>query len=291
MNKMTDDERKVYQLIRQHYLVQFLPLHEMDITEATFDIGGQLFRTRGDTVIVSGWKVLFSTGKDESASIGKDDSLGESLPSMVKGSQCQVNEATLRMSQTQPPAHFTEGTLIAAMKNAAAFVSDPQLKKVLKENAGLGTEATRAGVLDTLFKRGYLTKKGKCIHATQIASELIAALPTALTNPGLTALWEQALDDIAQGQATLSDFMDRQVQWTQYLVEQVQAQKVVITPLPSLPCPVCGGVTRQRQGKNGIFWGCIKYPECNGIVSTADGERKNRTTKRKKVLMKSAMTR
>ncbi|MBS9441252.1 DNA topoisomerase III [Photorhabdus heterorhabditis] len=290
MNKMTDDERKVYQLIRQHYLVQFLPLHEMDITEVTFDIGGQLFRTRGNVVIVPGWKVLFSAGKDESTSIGKDDSLGESLPSMVKGSQCQVNEATLRMLQTQPPAHFTEGTLIAAMKNAAAFVSDPQLKKVLKDNAGLGTEATRAGVLDTLFKRGYLTKKGKYIHATQIASELIAALPTALTNPGLTALWEQALDDIAQRQAELPDFMARQIQWTQYLMEQVQAQKVVITPPPSLPCPVCGGVTRQRQGKNGVFWGCIKYPECSGVVSTVGGKRKTRSARHKNVPKKPAMT-
>lgn len=62
--------------------------------------------------------------------------------------------------KTSPPKPFTEGTLIAAMKNAASFVSDPKLKKVLRDNAGLGTEATRAAVLETLFKRHYLEKKG-----------------------------------------------------------------------------------------------------------------------------------
>jgi DNA topoisomerase-3 len=65
--------------------------------------------------------------------------------------------------KTSPPPPFTEGTLIAAMKNAASFVSDPKLKKVLRDNAGLGTEATRAGVLETLFSRHYLEKKGKHI--------------------------------------------------------------------------------------------------------------------------------
>ena len=108
---------------------------------------------------------------------------------------------------TSPPAHFTEGTLIAAMKNAASQVSDPKLKKVLRENAGLGTEATRAGVLEVLFARQYLEKSGKHIRSTQRGRELTAALPEALTSPGMTALWEQALDDIAQGRMSLDTFM------------------------------------------------------------------------------------
>ncbi|MCZ5415360.1 DNA topoisomerase, partial [Escherichia coli] len=87
----------------------------------------------------------------------------------------------------------------AAMKNAASQVCDPKLKKVLRENAGLGTEATRAGVLEVLFARQYLEKSGKHIRSTQRGRELTAALPEALTSPGMTALWEQALDDIAQG--------------------------------------------------------------------------------------------
>ncbi len=113
---------------------------------------------------------------------------------------------------TSPPAPFTEGTLIAAMKNAASQVSDPKLKKVLRENAGLGTEATRAGVLEVLFARQYLEKSGKHIRSTQRGRELTTALPEALIQPGMTALWEQALDDIAQGRMSLDTFMGRQQQ-------------------------------------------------------------------------------
>ncbi|WP_302789667.1 DNA topoisomerase, partial [Escherichia coli] len=73
---------------------------------------------------------------------------------------------------------------------------------------------------------GYLQKKGKILLSTPIAGELIDALPTALTNPGMTALWEQALDEIAQGQMTLETFMSRQAQWTGHLVEKGKTQAV-----------------------------------------------------------------
>ncbi|MFP1878530.1 DNA topoisomerase III [Lonsdalea quercina] len=278
LSKLSADELRVYQLIRQHYLAQFLPLHEVDVTEATFNIGGQLFRTRGKVEIVAGWKALFQHEGSES----KEDDDEARLPTLVKGQSCAVAGAELKTLQTKPPAHFTDGTLIAAMKNAAAFVSDPQLKKILKENAGLGTEATRAAILETLFKRGYLEKKGKFLFSTPIAGELIDALPAALTNPGMTALWEQALDEIAQGQMSLETFMSRQAQWTGHLVEKGKTQAVKFTAPPSPPCPVCGGAMRRRAGKKGggAFWGCINYPTCQGIVNI--GTKTNRNGKRYK---------
>ncbi|RAT14013.1 DNA topoisomerase III [Lonsdalea populi] len=279
LSKLSADELRVYQLIRQHYLAQFLPLHEVDVTEATFNIGGQLFRTRGKVEIVAGWKALFQHEGSESK---EDDDDEARLPTLVKGQPCAVAGAELKTLQTKAPAHFTDGTLIAAMKNAAAFVSDPQLKKILKENAGLGTEATRAAILETLFKRGYLEKKGKFLFSTPIAGELIDALPAALTNPGMTALWEQALDEIAQGQMTLETFMSRQAQWTGHLVEKGKTQAVKFTAPPSPPCPVCGGAMRRRAGKkgSGAFWGCINYPTCQGIVNI--GTKTNRNGKRYK---------
>lgn len=279
LSKLSADELRVYQLIRQHYLAQFLPLHEVDVTEATFNIGGQLFRTRGKVEIVAGWKALFQHEGSESKENDDDEAR---LPTLVKEQSCAVASAALKTLQTKPPTHFTDGTLIAAMKNAAAFVSDPQLKKILKENAGLGTEATRAAILETLFKRGYLEKKGKFLFSTPIAGELIDALPAALTNPGMTALWEQALDEIAQGQMTLETFMSRQAQWTGHLVEKGKTQVVKFTAPPSPPCPVCGGAMHRRAGKkgSGAFWGCINYPTCQGIVNI--GAKTNRNGKRYK---------
>ncbi len=160
LSRLSADELKVYQLIRQHYFAQFLPLQESDVTDASFNIGGQLFRARGKVNVVTGWKLLFQKDhQNEQSEDTSDNDADMVLPPLNKGDNCIVNGAAVEDKKTSPPPPFTEGTLIAAMKNAASFVSDPKLKKVLRDNAGLGTEATRAGVLETLFSRHYTEKK------------------------------------------------------------------------------------------------------------------------------------
>ncbi|WP_340617590.1 DNA topoisomerase III [Xenorhabdus entomophaga] len=266
ITRLTTDELKVYQLIRQYYLAQFLPVQETDVTEVTLDIGGQLFQAKGRVNVMTGWKALFT---DEAGESGKEEGKEAdlSLPALNQGDRCQVIEAKIQSLHTKPPAPFTEGTLIAAMKNAASLVSDPQLKQILRESAGLGTEATRAGILDTLFKRQLIERKKKAIHATPLAQELIAGLPAVLTDPGMTALWEQSLEDIAQGKASLAVFMQKQAQWILHLVERGKAQPLHLT-LPKTPeCPNCGGRMRQRQGKTAPFWGCVNYPGCKGMLN------------------------
>lgn len=262
--KMSEQERNVYQLVRLHYLAQFMANHEVDATRVSLNCGGQLFKTSGKVVVVAGWKSLFGKDAEEDADAAGDKAR---LPAMAKGSVCQVTGAEAKSQQTKPAEHYTEGTLIAAMKNAAQFVTDPRLKKILKENAGLGTEATRAGVIETLLKRGFVVKKGKHLLATPIASDLMDMLPAQLKDPGMTALWEQSLDDIAERRMLLDDFMAKQSAWTMQLVAKGRQQTVKITLPPSPPCPICGGTTRQRTGKSGTFWGCISYPDCNGIVN------------------------
>ncbi|EGS9018146.1 DNA topoisomerase III [Salmonella enterica] len=261
LSKLSDDERNVYQLVRLHYLAQFMPLLEVDATEATFNIGGQLFRTRGNVVVKAGWKSLFGKMAD-------DDEKGDEavLPAMQAGQVCQVQGAEQKALQTRPPAPYNDGTLIAAMTNAAAFVTDAALKKVLKENAGIGTEATRAGIIDTLVKRGFLVREKKALRSTPLGRNLVDVLPGTLTNPGLTALWEQMLDEVAAGRVSLDDFMAKQSQWVSQLVAQGKSQPLAMQAPPSPPCPVCGGKTSQRKGKNGSFWGCLNYPDCKGIA-------------------------
>lgn len=262
LSKLSEDELRVYQLVRLHYLAQFMPLMEVDATEATFNIGGQLFRTRGNVVVKAGWKSLFGKMADDD-----DDNSGEAtLPAMQAGQICQVQGAEQKAQQTRPPAPYNDGTLIAAMTNAAAFVTDAALKKVLKENAGIGTEATRAGIIDTLVKRGFLVREKKALRSTPLGRSLVDVLPGTLTNPGLTALWEQMLDEVAAGRVSLADFMAKQSQWVSQLVAQGKSQPLTMQVPPSPPCPVCGGKTSQRKGKSGLFWGCLKYPDCKGIV-------------------------
>ncbi|WP_244590764.1 DNA topoisomerase, partial [Xenorhabdus mauleonii] len=253
MTKLTADELKLYQLIRQYYLSQFLPAQETDVTEVTLNIGGQGFQTKGRVSVATGWKALFAREQDEKQEEKPDENAV--LPALKKEETCQVNGVEIQPRQTRPPAPFTEGTLIAAMKNAAAFIHDPQLKKVLRESSGLGTEATRAGIIEALFNRQLLVRKKKNLHATQLAQELIAGLPDVLTHPGMTALWEQSLDDIAQSRATLDSFMQKQAQWLAHLMEKGKAQPIQFT-LPKPPvCPRCGGTMQKRMGKTTPFWG------------------------------------
>ncbi|HHJ4406352.1 TPA: DNA topoisomerase, partial [Escherichia coli] len=283
---LSDNELKVYRLIRQHYLAQFLPMQESDVTEATFLVAGQLFGTRGRVEVVRGWRALFvsdSAGEEEDVA---DDEQAMPLPVLAKGDECRPAEAELKEMQTTPPRHYTEGTLIAAMKNAAGMVSDPALKKVLRENAGLGTEATRAEILETLFTRKYIEKQGKHIRATQLGAELIAGLPEALTSPGTTALWEQALDDIAQGKLSLSSFMEKQKQWLNHLVAGARQQPLQITAPVTPACPLCRGRMRKVKMKSGKgeFWSCQRYPECKGVISEqkpTSGKRGGRKIKKR----------
>ncbi|HHS0832878.1 TPA: DNA topoisomerase III, partial [Salmonella enterica subsp. enterica serovar Muenchen] len=206
LSRLSADERNVYQLIRQHYLAQFLPQMEVDATEATFNIGGQLFRTTGNVTVVAGWKALFTEPSQTAQTLvdGNDDKEDASrLPPLQAGQVCPVQDAEEKRRQTKPPVPYNDGTLIAAMTNAASFVTDAALKKVLKENAGIGTEATRAGIIDTLVKRGFLERDKKVLRSTTKGRDLVNALPAALTSPGLTALWEQLLDEVAAGRVSL----------------------------------------------------------------------------------------
>lgn len=214
--KMSEDELRVYDLIRRHYLAQFLPLHESDKTQIRLECAGHMLFAVGSVIVTPGWKML--SGEDT----GGTDENKQSLPQLAENSLCSVTGANVRAQKTRPPEHYTEGTLIAAMKNASRFVTDERLKQRLKESAGLGTEATRAGIIETLLKRGYIRKEKRYLVATDNAVTLMAMLPDIVKDPGMTALWEQALDDIAAGKLPLAVFLQKQSVWIATMVEQAR---------------------------------------------------------------------
>ncbi|HGL6669405.1 TPA: DNA topoisomerase III [Klebsiella quasipneumoniae] len=278
LSALTETERNVYMLIRRNYLAQFLPLHESDFTRLQFDIGGQLFRATGRTEVIKGWKVLFENAGDNEVDDG--DEADVALPPLAQNDRCAVTGAEVVQLMTRPPAHYTFATLIGAMMNAAAFVTDVALRKVLKDNAGLGTEATRAGIVEQLLNRHFIVRKGSKIMATELGADVIDALPPQLTEPGMTALWEQALDEVAAGRMSLDDFLQRQAGWTRNLVSQGTQQQVRIRIPPTPACPLCGGKTRLRRGEKGEFWSCQHYPECKGVINIG-GTRKKRPRRAK----------
>lgn len=259
ISKMSDEEMKLYDLIRRRYLAQFLPISETDKTQIILKCGQHILSARGNVLVTPGWKILFGKSLDE------DDDAPQALPILEQGQICQISESEMKTLQTSPPNHFTEGTLLTAMKNAARFVTDERLKQRLRETEGLGTEATRAGTIQGLIDKGFLQKKGKSLLATEAAMMLMDSLPTMLKDPGLTALWEQALNQIAERTLSLEVFMQKQETFVRHLMAECLKQGMSLGNIEIRKCPQCGAPMTKRNGKNGQFWGCSAYPTCQYI--------------------------
>jgi len=271
ISKLSESEFQIYNLIRRRYLAQFFPRYEYDQTTIEVIIEGEHFKASGRTPRIEGWREVL--GREN----GKDPG-NQPLPPVKTGQTVILDQANIEDKETKPPARFSEGTLIQAMKSIGKTITDPKLKAVLKETAGLGTEATRAGILQTLLKRGFVTKQKKHLVSTTVGRALIDAVPEAVKNPATTAIWEQQLDIIAQGKASLDDFMQQQSKHVRQLVEAVagngkQNRSLANTAGECHTCPNCDKPMRRRKAKtsNEWFWGCSGYPDCKTTLPDNKG--------------------
>jgi DNA topoisomerase-3 len=200
-------EKNIYLLIVRQYLVQFYPAYIYQQTKVSLLIAGGHFSTQAKTEKQLGWKVLFPQSKKAKAADDSNQEHEQTLPPLTSGQVLHCKQGELLEKHTSPPQSFTDATLLAAMTGIARYVSDPAIKKVLKETDGLGTDATRAGIIDLLFKRGFLQRLGKSITATDVGIALINALPEMATLPDMTAQWEATLTDISEKNASYFSFM------------------------------------------------------------------------------------
>ena len=230
LDKLAGKQRAVYTLIRARYLAQFLPNHEYDRTQADFDCAGEALRAVGKQIIEPGWKRALPEALAPAK--GREAPAPQTLPNLAEGIDCAVAGVQFKDLWTQPPKPFTEGDLIKAMKNVAKLVQDPLLKQKLKDTTGIGTEATRASIIQGLLDRGYLIKNGKALAATPAAFSLIDAVPRAIADPGTTAIWEQALDMVQSGEMSLEEFVTKQAAWMSKQVSRCAGLSLTISGPP-----------------------------------------------------------
>lgn len=232
-------EKKIYFLIVRQYLAQFYPTYQYNQTRVEVLIAGGKFLANAKTPIAQGWKVLFQRAnkKTATATRGVDDAeqqlTQQLLPKLVVGETVLSHHGELISRKTQAPKPFTDASLLSAMTGIARFVSDHEIKKLLKENDGLGTEATRAGIIDLLFKRGYLERKAKNIHATVVGTSLINALPVAATMPDMTAHWEAILTNISEKKSRYQDLITPLTATISQMIAQSEQQS--FAQLPKVP--------------------------------------------------------
>ncbi len=261
-------EKDIYFLIAQAYLAQFYGVHVYNQTRVEIEHAQEAFTANGRVIVELGWKELYRAENEEKKS---DDTVV--LPVMAKDDKIDFINAVAEKKSTRPPARFTAATLLAAMKEIHKYVKNPDLKKRLKDVSGIGTEATRATIINELLQRSFLVEetKKKYLKPTDSAYLLIDALPDELTYPDSTALWENILHSMATGSESLACFLGQQVQFTTSLC--AQAIDLTIPLLGDHPCPQCGqGVLQLRNGKSGKFWGCSRYPLCKATYDDHDGQ-------------------
>lgn len=265
---LTAQEKELYLMIAVQYFLQFYPPMLYEAQKILATIVETAWEARGRMIIEPGWTGFAAEDDDEDA---KKKETEQSLPSVGNNDAVLCADVDALKKKTTPPSKFSEGSLIEAMANIHRFVSDAKAKAVLKENEGIGTEATRAGIIETLKNRGFIVASGKSLVSTPLGQSLIDMTPDTLRDPVTTAQWEQRLEAISRGETSLEDFMHEQYAALPLLLNPVLSTPAGLQP-GAFPCPKCGNAMRRIKDKNGgFFWACSD-PDCHSFLPDADGK-------------------
>ncbi|MEQ2845265.1 DNA topoisomerase III [Bilophila wadsworthia] len=265
---LTAQETNLYLMIAVQYCLQFYPPMSYEAQKIVVSINDTIWEARGRLILEPGWTGV-AAEEDEDA---KKKEPEQSLPPVSSDTPVTCADVETLKKKTTPPSRFSEGSLIEAMANIHRFVSDASAKATLKENEGLGTEATRASIIETLKGRKYIAPSGKSLVSTPIGQSLIDMTPGVLKDPVMTAQWEQRLEQIARGELTLDAFMQDQIAILPTLLNSVLSLPVTLLP-GAFPCPKCGKAMRKRPDKKygGFFWACSD-PDCHTFLPDNNGK-------------------
>ncbi|MCD8099893.1 MAG: DNA topoisomerase 3, partial [Oscillospiraceae bacterium] len=242
LSALPSGEREILRMIATRLLASVAPPYRYAETVAEFKCGEETFTAKGKTVLDAGWKAIEKPGKAEKADAP--------LPMMQVGDSFPVVSAEVKEGQTKPKAHFTEDTLLASMERAGANEMPDDA-----ERKGIGTPATRAGIIERLVTRGFLERKGdkkaKNLIPMEKGNALITVLPEQLQSASMTADWEEKLLKIERGEYSPAAFMDEIIEMVTSLVDTYQVVKDAAVIMPDArkslgKCPVCGADVVER---------------------------------------------
>ena len=217
-NNLSENERKVYDLVARRFIAAFYPDCQISTTTVLGKVGKVEFKVTGKQILEPGWRVVFGAEqKDPDAEPSEEEGI---LPEFVKGER-GPHEPILGEKWTQAPKPYTEATLLRAMETAGRLVDNDELRDALKEN-GIGRPSTRAAIIETLFKRNYVRKEKKNLIATPTGMELIGTIQEELLKSAeLTGLWEKKLRQIEKGTYEARTFLEELKQLVYQIVSNV----------------------------------------------------------------------
>lgn len=262
-------EKRIYDLVLKRFAAAFHPDFEFEATEIITEVSGETFRTKGKRPLKPGWRVVFGMESTPKPTKGQeaDETEEENLPPLEQGDTALVDEAQLEQKMTQPSPEYTEALLLKDMVNPSRFVSEEELQKIFKGEVGLGTQATRAQIIETLILRRYVVREQKRLVAADKGCFLIDQLrrferARALASPEETARWEMELEKIAQGMGRPEAFVAAIRDFVRNGIREFKATSVDRTVRHRTlgTCPACGGeIIEGRKG-----FGCKNWRPAGG---------------------------
>ena len=240
VSALPQSEQKILNLVGMRLLCATGEKHTYAETQITLSCEGYAFKTKGKTVVQNGWKAIEELFKASLKTKEKDDPV-KSLPEVHEGDMLDGVSASVTEHFTTPPKQYTEDTLLSAMETAGNDQFDDDTEK-----KGLGTPATRAGIIEKLVKSGFAERKGKSLIPTKDGCNLVCVLPEQITSPAMTAEWENTLMEIERGKADADAFLSGIVRMTGDLVKaypflsDAEAQRFGTGKEEIGKCPRCG---------------------------------------------------
>ena len=211
---LTEEQKKVYNTVVIRFLSVFFEQYIYKITKVITIVEQEHFISKGTTILQQGWTEIYKILDLKK----KENKKEEILPELKKGQEVTAKQLKCNKKKTQPPALYTDSSLLSAMENAGRFVEDETLKEQMKEN-GLGTPATRAAIIERLLTVGYIERKGKTLVPTEKGMKLIEIVPEQLKSPQTTGKWEKGLYSISKGKMTDEKFMTSIKKYVYFLIE------------------------------------------------------------------------
>ena len=260
LSTLSNEERRIYDLVVRRFLAVLLPPCVYEETVIQASIEKECFTARGKRMVEKGWQEAYEDNRYDEEDETKEEVREQNLPLLEAGMKIGQPKISLREGKTKPPARFTEGTLLSAMENPVRYMEnrDSSLVKTIGEAGGLGTVATRADIIEKLFRSFLLEKKGNEIYLTSKARQLLKLVPADLKKPELTASWEMQLNDIAKGKKRRDVFMKEIRSYTVELIDEIKTEEGTFRHdnLTNKKCPNCGKRLLAVNGKNAKLLVC-----------------------------------
>jgi len=261
LNHMTAEERKIYDLVVRRFMAVLSPSHEYEQTTMRGVVANESFAAKGNIVTAMGWKAVYENQEEIEDENDTENELKEQqLPALKQGQTLVITKATITEGKTKPPAPFNEATLLSAMENPVKYLEtkDSKSVKTLGETGGLGTVATRADIIDKLFRTFLLEKRGKDIHITAKGRQLLELVPVDLKKPELTAKWEMELSRIAKGSLNKNQFINGIREHAKTLTSEIKTGTGTFRHenITNKACPDCGKKMLAVNGKNSKMLVC-----------------------------------